>query len=78
MKLRAQITIDIMAEDFRDAAEHQARIETLMRAVRREYEQAGLEFRARRERPSRTAPAGAQASQRPHPHHTGRLHEYDQ
>jgi hypothetical protein len=75
MKLRAQITIDILAEDFRDAAEHQARVEGLMQAVRREYGQASLEFRERRDRPPRRPPAGVAPARL---HYTGRLHEYDQ
>lgn len=75
MKLRAQITIDILAEDFRDAAGHQARIETLMQTVRREYQQAALEFRERRDRPPRRPPG---AGHPPRLHYTGRLHEYDQ
>jgi len=75
MKLRAQITIDIMARDFRDAADHQARVETLMQMIRSEYEQAGLEFRERRDRPPRRPPNGVSP---PRLHYTGRLHEYDQ
>ncbi|MBU1538164.1 MAG: hypothetical protein KKC29_02380 [Alphaproteobacteria bacterium] len=75
MKLRAQITIDILANDFVDAAEHQRRIEVLMQAVQQEYHQAELMFRERRDRPLR----GNQVAAEPRSvHYTGRMHEYEQ
>ena len=75
MKLRAQITIDIHADDFADAAEHERRIQTLMEMVQSEYRQAALLFRERRDRPVRGTPAASSA--RPI-HYTGRMHEYEQ
>lgn len=75
MKLRAQITIDIEADDFVDAAEHQRKVESLMLVVKRDYSQADLLFRERRDRPVRGALAPPSAA---HVHYTGRLHEYDQ
>lgn len=74
MKLRAQITFDIVAEDFRDAAEHQERVESLLQVVRGEYVQAELEFRERRDRPARSASSEVPPTRF---HYTGRLHEYD-
>lgn len=50
MRLRAQITIDIEAADFVDAADHQRRLEQLVRSIKSEYEQAALLLRERRER----------------------------
>jgi hypothetical protein len=59
--LRAQITIDLMADDFVCAADHQRRIESLMGAIKDVYEEAALEFRERRpraeQRPRRLDPA---------------------
>ena len=57
MKLRAEITIEVDAKDFVGAADHQRRIEALMQSVRREYQEARLEFRERKPRPPRNLPA---------------------
>lgn len=70
--LRAQITIDLNADDFVGAADHQRRIEELLQSVRRVYEEARLEFRERRPRP----PRRVQAS-RPLKHFTAAAAEYD-
>ncbi len=51
--LRAQITIDLTADDFVCAADHQRRIESLMGAIKDAYAEALLEFRERRPRPTR-------------------------
>lgn len=74
MKLRAQITIDIDVDDFVEAADHQKRVALIAQDVRREYAQADVVFRQRRERPVQT----------PHPpvirgpvHYTGRMREYE-
>lgn len=75
MKLRAQITIDILADDFVDAAEHQRRVEILMKAVQQEYHQAALMFRERRDRPVRGTHVASDAKP---VHYTGRMHEYEQ
>lgn len=52
MRLRAQITIDIEARDFVDAADHQRKLEDLVQSIKREYSQAALLLRERRERGS--------------------------
>ena len=70
--LRAQITIDLNAEDFVGAADHQRRIEELMQAVKRVYTEAQLEFRERRPRPPRSLPPP-----RPIKHFTSAAAEYD-
>jgi hypothetical protein len=54
--LRAQITIDVRAEDFIGAAEHQRRLEELMGQIRELYSDADLSFRERRTRPARSLP----------------------
>jgi hypothetical protein len=71
MRLRAQIVIDIDADDFAEAATHQHRLESIYAAVRGQYEQAQLEFRQRRQRPARGAPVGRGLR-----HYTGRMSEY--
>lgn len=45
MRLRAQITIDMDANDYIAAADFQQRMQGLMDDVRKQYEQAGLELR---------------------------------
>lgn len=70
--LRAQITIDLNADDFVGAADHQRRIEELMQSVRRVYREAQLEFRERRPRPARSLPP-----ERPLKHFTFAAAEYD-
>ncbi len=74
MKLRALITIDIDAEDFIAAADHQRRIAGLIADLMGAYEQADLSFRERRPRPERSfgrPPPGVRQG-------TGRLHDYDE
>lgn len=71
MRLRAQIVIDIDVSDFAEAAEHQNRVHRVFEAVRESYDHAQLEFRQRRERSRRQAPAGAVL------HYTGRMNEYE-
>jgi hypothetical protein len=73
VKLRALITIDIDAEDFIAAADHQRRIATLIEELKDAYEQADLSFRERR-------PRALQSFGRPIPpvrQGTGRLHDYE-
>ena len=50
MRLRAQITIDIDAQDFVEAADHQRRLEDMVRLIKEEYAHAALLLRERRER----------------------------
>lgn len=71
MRLRAQILIDIDANDFADAATHQHRLESIYAAIRDQYGQAQLEFRQRRQRPARQAAIGRGLR-----HYTGRMSEY--
>lgn len=74
MKLRAQITIDIDVDDFIEAADHQRRVSLIAASVRREYAQADLVFRQRRERSGRLHPMPAP---RGAVHYTGRMREYE-
>lgn len=76
LRLRAEITIDLDAADFLEAAEHQRRIEELIESVRREYSQASFAFRPRRGPRNKKAESPAQ---RPAEikHYTGRLHAYE-
>lgn len=70
MRLRAQIIIDVEADDFATAAEHQKRLEDLYREVRHHYEQARFDFRQRRLRTGRNdRPSQPQ-------HYTGRMSSY--
>lgn len=50
LKLRAEIIIEIDAEDFVVAADHQRCIEGILREVKENYPQASLIFRERKER----------------------------
>ena len=76
LRLRAEITIDLDAADFLEAAEHQRRIEELIESVRQEYSQATFAFRPRRGPRNKK---GATPTARPAEikHYTGRLHAYD-
>lgn len=76
LRLRAEITIDLDAADFLEAAEHQRRIEQLIESVRREYNQATFAFRPRRGPRNKKAVSGAQRDGEIK-HYTGRLHAYD-
>ncbi len=72
MRIRAQITIDIEAQDFVEAADHQKRLETIVNAVRADYAQAELALRERRERAAgRSVPPQADIV-----HYTGKLNTY--
>ncbi len=51
MKLRAQITIELDAADYREAANHQQGLEAALTLVREAYPQAVLSLKTRR-RPS--------------------------
>lgn len=72
MRLRAEITIDIDAEDFIDAAQHQKRVEEIFTKVKTQYEQAQVAFRRRGNRAGGTAPAHRVL------HYTGRMCEYEE
>lgn len=75
MLLRAQISIDIEAADFVEAAEHQRMLETLLTDVRARYGDAVLDIRERRNRglPASDARPSVRRAYEPN---TGRLHAY--
>lgn len=75
MLLRAQISIDIEAADFVEAAEHQRTLETLLTEVRARYAEAVLDIRERRTRVL-PAPDSRPSAQRAYEPNTGRLHAY--
>ena len=50
MMLCGQISIELVVDDFVEAADHQKRMEALMAAIRQTYPQATLNMRERRER----------------------------
>lgn len=50
MKLKATIVIDIQADDFVDAADHQRRIEAAVAEINERYPRAWLDFREQRGR----------------------------
>ena len=80
MKLRAEITIELDADDYVAAAEHQRRVEALFQAVKSEYGQASFGFRQLRERNHRPAAAKlapAPAARARVRHHTGNLANYE-
>ncbi len=58
MRLRAQIIVEITADDYIEAAEHQKNLGTVLDAVRERYPDAKLVMRERRERsrPEEVAP----------------------
>jgi hypothetical protein len=58
LPLRAQITIEVSAQDYVEAAEHQRRAEVLFAAVRAEYPAATFTFHHRRPRSAGEAKDG--------------------
>jgi hypothetical protein len=75
MRLRALITIDIDADDYVDAADHQRRLQTLVEAIQADYPQASLQLRERRARRGRrNEGSGDTVTQLKH--YTGRLNRY--
>lgn len=77
MKLRAQITIDMEAEDFIAAAEFQRRMQGLMVDVRKQYGQADLELRECRATAQRTRPRSNYPLERS-TYRTGALNLYEE
>jgi hypothetical protein len=74
MKLRAEICIEIDAEDYIAAADHQRSVEQLFGDVKAKYSQASLAIRQMRERHT---PKSSPRRQEPrHRHHTGNLALY--
>ena len=72
MRLRAHITIDIDANDFIAAADHQRAVQSMLDQVRDLYPQAQLEFRERRDR----ADARARSEHTSPRQSTGAVHHY--
>jgi hypothetical protein len=56
MKLRARIVVDIDAVNYLEAAQHQQKLESLLKEVRVRYATAQLHIRERRERKAHPAP----------------------
>jgi hypothetical protein len=50
MKLRAEIVVDIEAANYLEAAEHQRKLESLLKDVKTRYATAQLQIRERRKR----------------------------
>jgi hypothetical protein len=74
MKLRAEISIEIDADDYIAAADHQRSVEMLFGDVKAQYGQASLAIRQMRERQP-AAPRPRRQEPR-HRHHTGNLALY--
>jgi hypothetical protein len=72
MKLRAEIVIEIDADDFVVAADHQKRIESILNHVREDYPQASMMLRERKERSA----ARRFRPEQPSRERTGRLNQY--
>ena len=68
MKLCGQISVELNVGDYVEAADHQKRLEEILRQVRAAYPDATLSMRERRERKAlaltRAAPTGGVGIQR--------------
>lgn len=71
MKLCGQISVELTVDDFVAAADHQRRLENLLRLIRNTYPEATLAMRERRERK-------VLALERATPRATGALSRYDE
>lgn len=71
MKLWGQISVELTVGDYVEAADHQRRLEDILRLVKNAYPEATLSMRERRQRKSqpmvRALPRSAQ---------TGKLNDY--
>jgi hypothetical protein len=72
MKLRAQIMIEVEAEDFLAAANHERAIQDIFRTLQSDYSSAQLEFREVRSKTPKDGVIGARKMRR----YTGNLHQY--
>ena len=72
MKLRAQIMIEIEAEDFVAAANHERAIQTIFQGLRADYQSAQLEFREVRGKSARNDNSDLRKMRR----YTGNLNQY--
>jgi hypothetical protein len=73
MRLRAQIVIDVDADDFVQAAQHQVRIESFLRELKPDYPSVLLTFRERRAAAVAASESAAPAVKKP----TGKLNVYE-
>jgi hypothetical protein len=73
MKLSGQISVELTVGDYIEAADHQKRLEEILRLVRDAYPGATLALRERRQRKALPLTRAA-----PRPATTGALHRYDQ
>ncbi len=73
MKLSGQISVELTVDDYIQAADHQKRLEDILKLVRDAYPNATLAMRERRQRKAapltRAAPRAAA---------TGALHRYEE
>ncbi len=72
MKLRAQIMIEVEAEDFLAAANHERAIQGIFRNLQNDYSSAQLEFREVRNKTPKEGAVGVRKMRR----YTGNLHQY--
>lgn len=72
MKLRAQILIEVEAEDFVSAANHEQAIQTIFRDLQGAYGTAQLEFREVRSKSLKENAPALRKMRR----YTGNLHQY--
>jgi hypothetical protein len=72
MRLRAQILIEVDAEDFVAAANHERAIQAIFKNLQLEYSSAQLELREVRSK----APREGGASLSKMPRYTGNLNQY--
>lgn len=76
MKLKAEISIEIEADDYVAAADHQRSVEMLFGNVKAKYSQASLAIRQLRERQATATSAKPRRQEPRHRHHTGNLAIY--
>ena len=74
MKLRAQIVIDVDADDFVEAAKHQVRIESFLSELKPDYPSVVLTFRERRAAGMNGSEPQPTSVRKP----TGRLNDYEE
>jgi hypothetical protein len=70
MKLSGQISVELNVDDYIEAADHQKRLEDILKLVRAAYPEATLAIRERRERKA------LPLSRAPRPPATGALNTY--
>lgn len=73
MKLRAELVVDLEAEDYIGAAEHQRYVESIFAELKQRYSDATLSIRQLRDR----GQAAARTTAPRFRHHTGALAAYE-